>query len=125
MVVTASHNPPADNVYKVYLSTGSQIVSPIDCDISERIATFDPLTIELASPDHELIDHLIADVDDVAGTSRTSAQRQSIIGHCGCSLARARSIIAGALSTASTRPVSPAAGLEVHQRGVDGVQVAG
>ena len=58
VVVTASHNPPADNGYKVYLDTGSQIVSPIDTDIADRIAQFDPLTVELAPGDHPLIERL-------------------------------------------------------------------
>jgi phosphomannomutase len=37
VVVTASHNPPQDNGYKVYLGDGSQIVPPADGEISTRI----------------------------------------------------------------------------------------
>jgi len=37
VVVTASHNPPQDNGYKVFLADSSQIVPPADTDISAQI----------------------------------------------------------------------------------------
>ncbi len=72
VVVTASHNPPADNGYKVYLGTGAQIVPPADIDIAAAIDEFDPCTVELAPEDDPLIERLDrtlvdAYLDSVAG----------------------------------------------------------
>jgi phosphomannomutase len=42
IVVTASHNPPEYNGYKVYASNAVQIVPPVDTEIASRIAAVGP-----------------------------------------------------------------------------------
>ena len=68
IMVTASHNPPRDNGYKVYLGgdfNGSQIISPIDTDIAREIVevaeteTFASLT---KSSDYEVIGNQIREL---------------------------------------------------------------
>ncbi|MGW1505654.1 phospho-sugar mutase [Streptomyces mirabilis] len=48
--VTASHNPPRDNGYKVYLGDGSQIVPPADAEIAAEIAAVGSLA-DVPRPD--------------------------------------------------------------------------
>ncbi len=60
VMVTASHNPPQDNGYKVYLGDGSQIVPPADAEISARIAAVGalaevPMGTEWETLDEEVV----------------------------------------------------------------------
>ncbi len=50
IMITASHNPPADNGYKLYLGDGAQIVPPADAGIEARIRGLGALSDVPAAP---------------------------------------------------------------------------
>jgi phosphomannomutase len=56
IMITASHNPAADNGYKLYLSDGAQVIPPVDAEIEGRIASLGRLTaVRTAALDDPLI----------------------------------------------------------------------
>jgi phosphomannomutase len=63
IVITASHNPPGDNGYKVFGPGGRQISSPLDEEISDAVdAVGTLLDVPLAPPDSSSIRPVPADV---------------------------------------------------------------
>jgi phosphomannomutase len=78
VMVTASHNPPADNGYKVYWGNGAQIVPPHDARISEAIDEVTPGTEVVAGLDELRNQGLLVDVPAsvfAAYTAEVLAQR--------------------------------------------------
>jgi phosphomannomutase len=69
VMVTASHNPPRDNGYKVYLGDGSQIVPPADAEIAARIDAVGALADVPRGTGWTVLDDSIVDayLDTVAG----------------------------------------------------------
>ena len=61
VMVTASHNPPDDNGYKVYLGDGSQIVPPADAEIAACIAAVGPLASIPQSDAYRTLDGAVLD----------------------------------------------------------------
>lgn len=67
IVITASHNPPADNGYKVYAGNGVQIVPPTDTAIAKQIQSVGPANEvdRIADPfDHPNVRPIEADLFD-------------------------------------------------------------
>jgi phosphomannomutase len=85
VMVTASHNPPRDNGYKVYLGDGSQIVPPADADIAATIAVAaeGPLDAIPRSDEWRTLDDDVVQsyVDAVAALPSPDAPRDLVLAH--------------------------------------------
>jgi phosphomannomutase len=84
VMVTASHNPPEDNGYKVYLGDGSQIVSPSDADIGTQIARVAAVAdVPLADDGWETLgdDVLTAYLDDAITVVARDTPREVTVVH--------------------------------------------
>ena len=85
VMATASHNPPRDNGYKVYLGDGSQIVPPADADIAaeiDAVAARPLASIGRSDAWHTLDDSVVqAYVDAVAALPSPEAPRDLVLAH--------------------------------------------
>jgi phosphomannomutase len=77
VMVTASHNPPQDNGYKVYLGDGSQIVPPTDAEIAAEIVAAGPSSALPRGSSWETLDEGVVEayLDRVARLPLTQSSR--------------------------------------------------
>ncbi len=61
IMVTASHNPPRDNGYKVYLGDGRQIIEPIDSGVADAMTQAPPAREIATSREWEFLDDRIVE----------------------------------------------------------------
>lgn len=84
VMVTASHNPPQDNGYKVYLGDGAQIAPPTDAAIAARIAQVGAVAAVPRAPQGWRLlgeDVHAAYLDAVAGTLDPASPRDVSVVH--------------------------------------------
>jgi phosphomannomutase len=77
VMVTASHNPPQDNGYKVYAADGAQIVPPADAAIEAATAAVGPLSTVAMSYRYAVLGDEVLEsyLDAVAAVPRTRHRR--------------------------------------------------
>jgi len=83
VMVTASHNPPQDNGYKVYAHDGAQIVPPMDSEIEAEIRAVRSAREIPMSPDYRTLDDSVVDayVRAVAGLVSPDTPRDLEVVH--------------------------------------------
>jgi phosphomannomutase len=90
VMVTASHNPPQDNGYKVYLGAalggdvgaGAQIVPPVDAQIEAAIRSVALREVPLGPPGEVLSDDLVESyVDSAAGVVARESYRDLAVAY--------------------------------------------
>ncbi|HEX5811635.1 MAG TPA: phospho-sugar mutase [Pseudonocardia sp.] len=72
--ITASHNPAADNGYKVYVDDGGQLAPPADTEIEAAIVAAPPAVSVPVGPPRGIVDVREAYLDRVAGLPRGTAR---------------------------------------------------
>ena len=79
VMITASHNPPQDNGYKVYLGDGAQIAPPVDEEIARCIAEVGPANEIPLGPGGQRLDHDISAeyVRAIVSALRRGSERES------------------------------------------------
>jgi len=83
VMVTASHNPPQDNGYKVYAGDGAQIVPPIDMRIEQEIRSVPSVRAIGLSDTYTVLDESIVDayVEAIASLVSPASPRDVEIVH--------------------------------------------
>ena len=114
VMVTASHNPPSDNGYKVYWADGAQIVPPHDTGISaaiDALADYDPSEVgDLAA--HRAAGRVIA--PPTAMTDEYHAQVQALRVHPAAPLRIVYTAMHGVGTASVVRALNTAGYTDVH-----------
>ena len=112
VMVTASHNPPQDNGYKVYVGDGSQIVPPIDAEIAAEIAKITAVAqVPLADDGWETLDDQVLDayVADAATVVGPDAPRDVVVVHTAMHGVGTETIRKAFIASGFPEPISVAA----------------
>ena len=81
VMVTASHNPPRDNGYKVYVADGAQIAPPVDREIEAAIRAVGPVRDVALAEGYTVLDDAVVDdyVTAVAGLVGPGSRELTIV----------------------------------------------
>ena len=115
VMVTASHNPPQDNGYKVYVGDGSQIVPPVDSMIADQIGRIERVAeVPLADGGWEVVEEsVITDyVRDAASRGRADCARDLTVVPPRCTVSGPRRSRAAFASAGFAEPISVVAQAE-------------